>query len=132
MVTLTLFVAAEAVVRTERRGCAKRALRKGYRGSSRRTSDGFDQITCHSSAPTTVAYNKPKYQGDRLDWCLSWGQGCGQAAADAFCQWKGHASAMSFTEANDIGDTTPTRLISTGAVCDQDFCDGFKKITCQS
>jgi hypothetical protein len=93
--------------------------------------DGFDYITCHSSAPTTTAYNKPKYQGDRLDYCLTWGQGCGQEAANAFCQWKGHASAQSFTVANDIGGSTPTRLISTGAVCDQGFCDGFGMITCE-
>jgi hypothetical protein len=93
--------------------------------------DGFDQITCYSSAPTTTAYNKPKYQGDRLDYCLTWGQGCGQDAANAFCQWKGHSSAQSFTVANDIGNSNPTRLIGTGAICDQGFCDGFGQITCE-
>lgn len=93
--------------------------------------DGFAHITCHSAAPTTVVFNKPKFQGNRLDFCVTWGLGCGQEAADAFCAWKGHASAASFTIANDIGGSNPTRLISTGAVCDQEFCDGFGQITCQ-
>ena len=93
--------------------------------------DGFAYITCFSPTPTTVTYNKPKFNGLRLDLCVTWGQGCGQPAADAFCQWKGHASAASYTVANDIGANAPTRLIGTSAICDQDFCDGFGKITCQ-
>jgi len=91
--------------------------------------DGFSQITCFK--PGAVAFNNPKYNGNRVDWCLNWATGCGQQAADAFCQWKGLSHAVNFTEAPDIGASTPTRLMGTGAICDQGFCDGFAKITCE-
>jgi hypothetical protein len=96
--------------------------------------DGFAQITCFKpGAPTPVdsqVYLKPKFKGMRLDLCVDWGVGCGQPAAKKFCQSKGWATAQNYTVANNIGDYAPTRLIGTGAVCDQDFCDGFKAIRC--
>lgn len=91
--------------------------------------DGFSHITCSKPDPTT-AFDNPKYNGNRLDWCINWGVGCGQQAADAFCSWKGLAGVMEFAIANDIGSSSPTRLIGTGAVCDQGFCDGFAYIKC--
>jgi hypothetical protein len=94
--------------------------------------DGFSHITCFKPSPTTVDYDNPMYGANRLDWCLTWGTGCGAPAANAFCQWKGHSSAVLFAMAGDIGATSPTRLISTGAVCDQAFCDGFAMIRCQN
>jgi hypothetical protein len=69
-------------------------------------------------------------KGDRLDWCQNWSTGCGKAAADAFCQATGYQNATNFEQAPNIGATQKTRLIATGAVCDQDFCDGFKYVTC--
>jgi hypothetical protein len=51
-------------------------------------------------------------------------------AANTFCASKGYAAATGFAMAADIGANQPTRLIGTGAVCDQQFCDGFKFITC--
>ncbi len=77
-------------------------------------------------------YNKPKFNGMRLDLCVDWGVGCGQPAAKKYCQKKGWATAHSYVVANNIGAYAPTRLIGTGAVCDQDFCDGFQKITCKN
>jgi hypothetical protein len=91
--------------------------------------DGFSQITCFK--PSTTTFNNPVYNGNRLDWCVSWGTGCGKAAADKFCQWKGFGAATGFQIANDIGASSPTRVIGTGALCDQGFCDGFNFITCQ-
>jgi hypothetical protein len=93
--------------------------------------DGFQQITCASDGATTFV--KPKQGGNRLDWCLNWASGCGEEAANAWCNAKGFAGgASSFSIAKDIGGTTPTRLLATNAVCDQDFCDGFAKITCEN
>ncbi len=95
--------------------------------------DGFAQVTCHKTAPPVPAmqvFVKPKQQGMRLDLCVNWGEGCGQPAANAFCKAKGWDHAASYAVANNIGQFVPTRLIGTGAVCDQDFCDGFKVITC--
>jgi hypothetical protein len=93
--------------------------------------DGFSYITCYKPDPT-VTYNAPTFNGNRLDWCENWGTGCGQQAANRYCVTRGHVAATGFAIANDIGASTPTRLIATGAVCDQGFCDGFAYITCQN
>ncbi len=93
--------------------------------------DGFADITCTRPDPTQVFHN-PMQGANRLDWCYSWGTGCGAQAATAWCKAKGFANgAVSFHIAADIGASTPTRLLSTGAVCDQGFCDGFADITCK-
>ena len=99
--------------------------------------DGFAEVTCFKpGAPPPPAdiqvYVKPKFNGMRLDLCVDWGAGCGQPAAEKFCQSKGWATVQNYTIAHDIGAYAPTRLIGTGAVCDQNFCDGFKAITCSN
>jgi hypothetical protein len=77
-------------------------------------------------------FNNPMQGPNRLDYCYNWGVGCGQQAATAWCQAHGYAGgAVAFQEAHDIGASQPTRLIGTGAVCDQNFCDGFASITCK-
>jgi hypothetical protein len=87
--------------------------------------DGFAEITC--TRPDTTTFSNPMQGPQRLDWCLNWSEGCGEQAANAWCASKGFAAATAFNIANDI---PPTRLIGTGAVCDQAFCDGFTDITC--
>ena len=83
------------------------------------------------AAAETKSFAKPMHpQGNRLDWCFNWAQGCGKQAADAFCTSHGFKSAVNFSKAVDIGDKHKTRVISTGAVCDQKFCDGFGQIVC--
>jgi hypothetical protein len=96
--------------------------------------DGFSYIKCFKpgGGGATASFGKPKYKGNRLDWCVNWSVGCGQEAATAWCKTKGFAKAVGFKMAPDIGVATPTRLIGTGAVCDQGFCDGFTFITCGS
>lgn len=91
--------------------------------------DAFRQITCFRPAQEQT-FNQPKHMGDRLDICRDWGANCGKPAADAYCQSKGFARSKNYSIDNDIGLTTPTRVISTGARCDQAFCDGFRQITC--
>ena len=92
--------------------------------------DGISQVSCSRPDPEEQTYNKPKFMGNRLDYCAVWGGGCGAEAATLFCQAEGWATAKDFVIAEDIGASSPTRVISTGAVCDQGFCDGFKEITC--
>jgi len=93
--------------------------------------DGFKTITCYKVV--NIAYFvKPQWQGNRLDLCLNWGQGCGKEAADAFCKSKGFTKVAAFSIAYNIGAATPTRLIGTGALCDQGYCDGFKSINCSN
>jgi len=85
-----------------------------------------------NSLADSQTFSKPKQGGNRLDWCLNWSEGCGEAAATAWCKTKGFDKATDFKMAADIGVSQPTRLLATGAVCDQGFCDGFKFITCES
>ena len=96
--------------------------------------DGFAQITCSkpdAAPPAQQVYRQPKFNGMRLDLCLDWGVGCGEPAAKKYCQSKGFDKVRRYVVANNIGAATPTRLIGTGAVCDQNFCDGFQKIVCK-
>src|SRR5690606_30726746 len=78
----------------------------------------------------TRTVEKPMFNGNRLDWCATWGEDCGAPAADAFCKSQGFAGASDFAKEPHIGGATPTRLIATGAVCDAEQCDGFLSITC--
>ena len=94
--------------------------------------DGFASISCFKPDPVMKVYAKPKISGSRLDLCVDWGAGCGEPAATQFCQAEGWAMASAFEVAENIGSRTPTRLIGTGAVCDQGFCDGFASITCKN
>ena len=75
-------------------------------------------------------FNNPKVGTQPLDLCLNWGSDCGKPAADAWCVAQGFEKSTDHVVAPDIGASTPTRLISTGAVCDQEFCDGIAKVTC--
>ena len=92
--------------------------------------DGFSQITCFKPSPAEQTFFKPRWGAQRLDYCLNWAEGCGQGAANAFCQKHGFASSKGFAEDVDIGASEPTRLIATGAICDQAFCDGFQFVKC--
>ena len=68
------------------------------------------------AAAETKTFHKPLHpQGNRLDWCFNWAQGCGQQAADAFCKHHGFTTAQTFSKATDIGDKHKTRVIATGA-----------------
>lgn len=80
------------------------------------------------AAPKTFV--QPKIGPNRLDWCLNWGSSCGEPAATAWCQTKGYAKSIDSEEDMDIGASSPTRLLASGAVCDQPYCDGFTFITC--
>lgn len=91
--------------------------------------DAFRTISCWRASPVQV-FVQPKHMGDRLDICIDWGQGCGKPAADDYCQSKGFNRSKAHTVDWNIGASQPTRLLKTGAVCDQGFCDAFRTITC--
>ena len=91
--------------------------------------DGFKSITCASSV--SKSFPNPSIGGYRVDWCREWATACGQPAATAFCRAKGYTQASAFTPANDIGVATPTRVMGTGQICNEAFCDGFSSITCR-
>jgi hypothetical protein len=93
---------------------------------------------CTSPQPTIkyfdcsdIKYDKPQYDGYRLDWCLTLGQGCGKPVADDFCETKGHNNATSYQIDDDIGET---KVIGTGQICNISTwgrCDGFDYIACE-
>jgi hypothetical protein len=86
--------------------------------------------TTRMGSRQTGLFEPPFSDGQRVDICLNWGSGCGQAAADAYCQKAGFARAAEFTVAEDIGAATPTLVMGDGKLCSEAFCDGFAMIRC--
>jgi hypothetical protein len=94
---------------------------------------GAVMALCFSSGladAETKTFVDPKIGPDRLDWCVNWGAGCGEPAATAWCKANEYDHSVDSKQAVDIGAATPTKLIATGEVCDQAYCDGFASITC--
>ncbi|MEP7173178.1 MAG: hypothetical protein ABI705_06790 [Aestuariivirga sp.] len=75
-------------------------------------------------------FENPMIGTNRLDWCADWGKGCGPDAATAWCKTNAYDHSVNVQQAPDIGASAPTKLIATGEVCDQSYCDGFTSITC--
>jgi len=75
-------------------------------------------------------FENPMIGTNRLDWCADWGKGCGAEAATAWCKSNAYDHSVGVQQAPDIGASAPTKLIATGEVCDQSYCDGFTSITC--
>jgi hypothetical protein len=80
--------------------------------------------------PGLVRFTNPMYQGYRLDFCLDWSSKCGEPAASAWCKMKKYDRANSWKQAPDIGAISPTKVLQTGQICNQAFCDGFSEIVC--
>lgn len=96
-----------------------------------RFCDGFRFITCVRPEPEDEVFRAPRIRGGyRLDWCLRWAADCGRPAADEFCRRRGFRRAGDFEMDEDIGHRDPTRIITSGRVCNQRFCDGFRYIRC--
>lgn len=89
--------------------------------------EGAGVITC-VACPQTQVFAPPMLEGYAVDICLTWAENCGQPAADAFCAVGGYATAAAYEYQYD---SPPTRIISTGEICDEDYCTRFASITCQ-
>lgn len=76
-------------------------------------------------------FGQPTVDEYRLDFCRWWDTDCGTPAADAFCASRGYIGSILWDIDKDIGLRTPTKILETGEICDQSFCDGFKFILCQ-
>ena len=86
---------------------------------------------CALAAPAAHAlegtFNQPTYKKmARLDFCFTFGNDCGQMAADTYCRVQGYERATHF----DTEPARPTRIASDGKECNANFCVGFKTITC--
>jgi len=80
-----------------------------------------------ASVPATRHFDNPMVDGVALDHCRSWARDCGQPAADAFCQSQGFAAAIDFTREHHA---PPTRVISSGQVCNGANCARITAVTC--
>jgi hypothetical protein len=78
-----------------------------------------------------IRVEKPTVDGFRLDWCRWWSKDCGKPAADAYCVSKGYSRSSHWEIDQHIGAVTPTKILETGDICAESFCDGFKFIECQ-
>jgi hypothetical protein len=116
--------------------------------------DGFVYITCHrpdlppppSPVPPvpppgpppggggfdTHVYFKPKLGGLRLNYCTTNGAGCGQEAADAFCDMKGYEDASDFAQSPPLPPGIKTRFIGNGKKCYGPVCYAFQTIECEN
>lgn len=74
-----------------------------------------------------VRFVDPKVDGVPLDYCLEWGSDCGKPAADAWCRARGFAAASVFEVRTG---SPPTRIFSSGRICDMVFCDRIISLTC--
>ena len=85
--------------------------------------DGFKYIYCKKKYEVV---RKPRYRDYPRDWCKNFARDCGKPAADAYCKKRGWSKSYAHKIWPNIGKT---RLI-TGAVCEDNFCDGFEYIGC--
>ncbi len=79
----------------------------------------------------THLYKKPKVGGSRLNYCQTKGQGCGQDAADAYCDAKGYDDAADFTQ-SPPAPPGATRYIGNGKLCKGPICYAFTSILCEN
>jgi len=77
--------------------------------------------------PGSGFYREPKYQGTRISRCLKKDTGCGQKAADKFCQLAGYRSAGNYERWRDSG---PTIRLGNMQRCNKHSCDALKNIQC--
>ena len=91
------------------------------------------ELTCAGSQTLCdVHFSEPAWRGQRIDTCYEWGKGCGQPAAQAFCERMGYRDATHFERADNIGEKTPTKTLGDGKTCSHGDCDGFATITCSN
>lgn len=89
-------------------------------------------VAISSSAQADVQkFNYPKNGSYRLDWCYKFQNSCGARAARQYCIRKGFDDQIGFRIDEDIGEETPTRTLQDKQVCDEEYCDGFRYITCE-
>ena len=74
-----------------------------------------------------AAFDQPQLDGAALDLCREWGNHCGKPAADSFCQSQGYYESAE----HKVGlNQPPTRIISSGALCESEDCDRIAWVRC--
>jgi hypothetical protein len=89
-----------------------------------------EQVPSRPTGPQEETFRFPVHQVYRLNFCLADEQGCGEPAANQWCEAQGFTRASRWTREENIGALYPTVFIGNGAICDKFLCDGFEEITC--
>ncbi|WP_422366539.1 hypothetical protein [Pelagibius sp.] len=82
------------------------------------------------SGPQEETFRFPVHQVYRLNFCVEGDAGCGDPAANTWCESQGFSRAARWAREENIGALYPTVFIGSGAICDKFLCDGFEEITC--
>jgi hypothetical protein len=82
--------------------------------------------TVTSAEASTRSYFSPKADGVVIGACLADGTSCGKMAADAFCKKEGFAESILFAREA----VTTARILDSGAMCEGESCEAFKRIKC--
>jgi hypothetical protein len=80
--------------------------------------------------PRTKKFIKPEYKGVRLDYCLDGKDGCGQEAAEAWCQDKKLSGVEDFKKSKKLPSDTETIQIGTDEANPNSKVFGFVYIVC--
>ncbi len=71
--------------------------------------------------------DKPEVDGTAIDICREWGANCGKPAADAWCKAHDYGDSVSHEVKQD---SPPSRIISSGKLCEEKHCDRIISIAC--
>jgi hypothetical protein len=80
----------------------------------------------HQTQAATRSYSFPPESKSRIGTCLADGTSCGKTAADAFCKKQGFAESIMFAREKAVS----VRILDSGAMCEGDACEAFKRIKC--
>lgn len=75
----------------------------------------------------TKVFKNPMVNGYYLDYCREWSNNCGLPAASAYCQANGYTHAINYKL---VHNNQITQVISSGEICDGEFCDRISEVTC--
>ncbi|PLY16024.1 MAG: hypothetical protein C0631_05615 [Sedimenticola sp.] len=98
----------------------------------RATAPGFETISREvdvvaGDMTKEAVFDPPLVDDVALDVCREWGQNCHKPAADRFCQDQNYFEAAEHKVEND---KPPTRIITSGKLCEHDSCDRIVWIRC--
>lgn len=98
--------------------------------------NGFKVIRCENkiihqpAAPYYYRQQKfvvPRFNHERMDWCLERGQHCGKPVATSFCRRRGYMEARTFKKEAKL---PRTKTLGSQELCMDNACDGFREVTC--
>ncbi|MCZ4282378.1 hypothetical protein O4H49_16445 [Kiloniella laminariae] len=100
----------------------------GSSGQGTLPTEAAEQVAIRPAGGTPFEF--PVFDAYRLNYCLTPGTNCGEAAATEWCSKKGFTKALAWVRDNNIGSLYPTMNMGSKTICSSYNCDGFKELTC--